>query len=338
MVLPRQAGKSATRYRYPASLTKSRLRSHTADMTKIRSSALPQLCGIALAAVTVFCGSQSARAEIQKPNIIYILADDLGWGDLGCYGQATLKTPHIDALARGGMKFTRHYSGSTVCAPSRCVLLTGKHTGVASIRGNADALLAEGEMTIAESLKAAGYETGAYGKWGVGKPLKHTAPNDEGFDQFFGYVNTIHAHNFWPSFLVRNGEVVRLRNEQDEPWLGPEFQVGGIREGAGVATVKKDYAPDLIEAEMLNFLEKDREAPFFLYYALNTPHTNNEAGRPPYEDGMEVPNYGEFAKKDWPQPEKGFARMMQMLDESVGKIRTTLKQTEQLENTLILLQ
>ncbi len=223
-----------------------------------------------------------------RPNIIYILADDLGWGDLGCYGQAVLKTPHIDALARGGMKFTRHYSGSTVCAPSRCVLLTGKHTGVASIRGNSQAKLKKGEMTVAGSLQDAGYDTACFGKWGLGKPLAWSNPNEKGFGTFYGYVNTIHAHNFYPSFLIRNGDKVSLRNVQFEKWMTSEFLPGGAREGAGVAEVRIDYAPSLIESEMLKFLERKREKPFFVYYATNTPHTNNQAGGPPFFTGLEV--------------------------------------------------
>ena len=134
----------------------------------------------------------------ERPSIVYILADDLGYGDLGCFGQETLATPHIDKLAASGMKLTRHYSGSTVCAPSRCVLMTGKHTGHASVRGNQPALMPPGEETLASFLKREGYKTGCFGKWGIGNPPPRTDPNDHGFDEFYGYVNMYHAHNFYP--------------------------------------------------------------------------------------------------------------------------------------------
>ncbi len=277
----------------------------------------------------------SARAE--KPNIIYILADDLGFRDLGCFGQKTLTTPHIDKLAAEGMKLTRHYSGSTVCAPSRCVLMTGKHTGKASVRGNGVALLQPGEETLASALKKQGYRTGCFGKWGIGHPPPRTDPNDRGFDDFYGYVNMFHAHNFYPEFLIRNGDVEELRNVLDDPWRErTDYGMGQAKEGAGVAKVKKDYAPNLITEEALRFIDASEDEPFFLYFALNMPHTNNEGGRPPYLDGMEVPNYGEFSEKDWPDPEKGFAQMIRLIDNYVGQIVAKLDEKGLTENTLIL--
>tara|TARA_R110002096_G_scaffold119495_1_gene258950 strand:+ start:80 stop:2275 length:2196 start_codon:yes stop_codon:yes gene_type:complete len=287
---------------------------------------------LALSFVTV---SQSA----DRPNIIYLLMDDLGYGDLGCFGQKTLTTPHIDQLAADGMKLTRHYSGSTVCAPSRCVLMTGKHTGNASVRGNGKALLKDGEATIASALKAAGYRTGAFGKWGVGSPPPRTDPNDRGFDEFFGYVNMFHAHNFYPEFLIENGEIEKLNNVLDDVWANdPLYAKGQIREGAGVSKVKIDYAPNLFTEAAIKFLDstRDGEAPFFLYYAPNMPHTNNEAGRPPYNDGMEVPDHGEYTDKDWPAPEKGFAQMMRLLDNYIGEIVAKVEELGQTDNTLII--
>jgi arylsulfatase A-like enzyme len=273
----------------------------------------------------------------KRPNIVYILADDLGFGDLGCFGQKTLTTPHIDRLAAEGMKLTRHYSGSTVCAPSRCVLLTGKHTGHASVRGNNPVLLAPGEVTLASKLKEAGFRTGCFGKWGVGHPPPRTDPNDRGFDEFYGYVNMHHAHNFYPEFLIRNGEIEKLANVLDDPWKEKsDYALGESREGAGVARVKKEYAPNLITEEALRFIDESREIPFFLYFALNMPHTNNEAGRPPYLDGMEVPDHGEYAGRDWPNPEKGFAQMMRLIDNYVGQVVARIEQHGLAENTLIL--
>ncbi|MDA8633360.1 arylsulfatase [Verrucomicrobiales bacterium] len=280
---------------------------------------------------SVFCHAT------EKPNIIYILADDLGYNDLGCFGQRTLTTPHIDQLAADGMKLTRHYSGSTVCAPSRCVLMTGRHTGRASVRGNNAVLLEQGEATLASELKKNGYRTGCFGKWGIGHPPPRTDPNDRGFDEFYGYVNMFHAHNFYPEFLIRNGKVEALDNELDDMWKEkPDYELGEAKEGAGVAKVQNDYAPNLITEEALKFIDSSSDDPFFLYFALNMPHTNNEAGRPPYNDGMEVPEHGEYAEKDWPKPEKGFAQMMRLVDNYVGQVVAKIEDHGLTENTLII--
>ena len=149
-----------------------------------------------------------------KPNIIYILADDLGYGDIGCFGQKTIKTPHFDQLAKDGMMFTRNYSGSTVCAPSRCVLMTGLHTGHCRIRGNGKMLLQPEDMTLAQVMKKQGYVTGNFGKWGIGHPPPDDNPNQFGFDKFYGYINMHHAHNFYPDYMVHNGKREKLRNVQ----------------------------------------------------------------------------------------------------------------------------
>lgn len=263
-----------------------------------------------------------------KPNIIYVLADDMGYGDLSCYGQATLKTPHLDRMANEGMRFTNHYAGSTVCAPSRCVLLTGKHGGHATVRGNDSGLIGDEEITIAEMLRDAGYRTGCVGKWGVGNPPPLDDPKRNGFDYFYGYVNMFHAHNFYPEFIVRNGEKFKLRNVLAEKWRQPARDG---REGRGVAETKVDYVPDLITAEALSFVERNKERPFFLYYALNVPHANNEGGR----DGMEVPTFGEFGSRDWPKPEKGFASMIRNIDRDIGKLFEKLKRLDLDRNTIV---
>tara|TARA_R110002049_G_scaffold50370_3_gene143058 strand:+ start:93840 stop:95282 length:1443 start_codon:yes stop_codon:yes gene_type:complete len=271
--------------------------------------------------------ASSAMAD-SKPNIIYVLADDMGYGDLSCYGQSTLSTPNIDAMAAEGMRFTRHYAGSTVCAPSRCVLLTGKHIGHASVRGNQSGLIRDEEVTIAEMLRDAGYQTGCVGKWGVGNPPPLNDPARNGFEYFYGYVNMYHAHNFYPEFIVRNAQKVPLRNVLAGGWK--KEQLAG-REGRGVAVKKVDYVPDLITAEALSFVERNRSKPFFLYYALNVPHANNEGGR----DGMEVPSFGEFESRDWPKPEKGFASMIRNIDRDMGKLFAKLKELQLDENTIV---
>ena len=262
--------------------------------------------------------------SISRPNIIVIMADDLGYGDLSCFGQSTLKTQNLDRMATEGMKLTRHYAGSTVCAPSRCVFLTGKHVGHGTVRGNGPGILSSDDVLVSAVLKQAGYATGCSGKWGVGNPPPLNDPNQHGFDHFYGYVSMWHAHNFYPEFLILNGKKSPLRNEVPEQWKDGD--------GRGVATKKVDYAPDLIAQDALNFVEKNRSRPFFLYWAMNVPHANNE-GR---NRGMEVPNWGELKKTDWPEPEKGFASMIRNIDRDVGRMLTHLKQLGLDENTIVI--
>jgi len=265
-----------------------------------------------------------------KPNVIFILVDDMGYGDLGCYGQDILKTPHIDQLAREGMRFTRCYSGSTVCAPSRCVLMTGKHTGYATIRGNGDGELKPDEETLGKLFKKAGYATGNFGKWGIGRPKELDNPNRHGFDDFYGYIDATHAHNFYPEFIIHNGQRVALRNELMDVFKNtPKSLVG-----AGVAKEKIDYAPDFIRTQMMSFLEQHHQKPFFLLYTPNTPHANNEGGK--HHRGMEVPSLGGFENKDWPLEEKGFAKMIDNLDQDVKNIKAFLKSKGILDNTIIM--
>jgi len=273
-----------------------------------------------------------------KPNIIYILADDLGYGDLGCYGQKTLKTPNLDRMAREGMRFTRHYAGSTVCAPSRCVLLTGLHTGHARIRGNGPGQLLPGDITFAKVLQQHGYQTGCFGKWGIGSPPPLNDPQRHGFDEFYGYINMYHAHNYYPEFMIHNGRKVPLRNVLYDDWRAKRT---GPREGAGVARVAKDFAPHLIADKMLEYIRdcaKQNDKPFFVYYALNIPHANNEGGgeKRIERNGMRVPDWGSHANLDMPDQEKGFARMIDYIDRDTGKILTLLKELDIDDNTVVM--
>lgn len=275
----------------------------------------------------------AAHAADAKPNIVFILADDLGIGDLGCYGQKLLTTPNIDKLAAEGMKFTRHYAGCTVCAPSRCVLMTGLHTGHCRVRGNGMGSIPDTDLTVPKVLKQGGYTTACFGKYGLGKPLPEDDPQRKGFDEFFGYVDTSHAHNFYPTFLVHNG--------QREPL--PNVIIPGssnkAHEDTGVATKdgRKVWAPALIAQHVQTFLDAQSKAkPFFLYYALNLPHANNEAKMDsPLGHGLECPDYGEFASKDWPDVEKGFAQFVRFVDDQVGAVMTKLKALGMDENTLV---
>lgn len=272
-------------------------------------------------------------ATNENPNIVFIYVDDLGYGDLGCYGQEVIKTPHIDKLAADGMLFSQHYAGSTVCAPSRAALLTGKHTGNTSVRGNSPEgqLLRDEEVTISELLKAKGYKTGTIGKWGIGNDPLPSDPKRNGFDHSYGYVNMWHAHNFYPEFLYRNGVKEPLEgNVTDLSYDYPE----DMKEGTGVAKIKETYVLDKFQEDALSFIDKNKADPFFLYYCINMPHANNEAG---YftGDGMEVPSYGEYADKEWPNPEKGFAQMMTLIDNTVGEIETKLQELGIAENTMV---
>ncbi|MGE0126986.1 MAG: arylsulfatase [Blastocatellales bacterium] len=256
-----------------------------------------------------------------KPNIIFIQADDLGYGDLSCYGQQKFKTPNIDSLAAEGLRFTQYYAGSTVCAPSRSALMTGQHTGHTRIRGNARHPLLPEDVTVAEVMKSAGYKTGLIGKWGLGEAGTAGVPNKQGFDYFFGYLNQRHAHNYYPAFLWRNEEQVKLRN------VVPDED----KEGAGNSTNRVDYTHDLIAEESLKFVERNSGSPFFLYLAFTIPHANNEAKN----KGMEVPDLGEFAVRDWPDPEKAKAAMITRMDRDVGRLMALLKKLGIDDNTII---
>lgn len=288
---------------------------------------LPMRLGLAAltlaALLTVFSPTATAaEAETARPNLIFIMADDLGYGDLGCYGQEKIKTPTLDQLAAEGMRFTQFYAGSTVCAPSRCCLMTGLHTGRAFIRGNGKDNLRPQDVTVAEVLKKVGYRTALIGKWGLGHEGSTGLPTRQGFDYFFGYLDQHHAHNYYPTFLIRNGERVEL----------PNVVPGEGKWGQGVAREKKVYSHDLMMEEALSFVDRAKEEPFFLYLALTIPHANNEAGRA----GMEVPDLGSYADRDWPAPQKGHAAMIERMDRDLGRLMDRLKQHGIDQKTVVL--
>lgn len=262
------------------------------------------------------------------PNVVYILADDLGYGDLSCYGQKKFKTPNIDALAARGMMFTQHYSGSTVCAPSRSVLLTGLHSGHTPVRDNAEHK-PEGQKpmpgdtyTVAHYLKNAGYRTGCFGKWGLGYPGSDSDPLKMGFNRFYGYNCQRIAHSYYPAFL--------WNDDQRELLWG------------NVASQKKDYAPDLTHAKALDFIRANKDQPFFLYYAAIQPHADMIApndymkkyrGKFPPE-----PKYagkgGHYIKQ--PEPRAAFAAMVNVLDDYVGEIVQELETLGIADNTMVI--
>ncbi len=240
---------------------------------------------------------------------------------MSSYGQRKFKTPNVDRLAAEGMRFTQYYAGSTVCAPSRSALMTGQHTGHTRIRGNARHPLAPEDVTMAEVLKSARYKTALIGKWGLGEAGTTGVPNRQGFDYFFGYLNQRHAHNYYPTFLWRNEERIKLRN------LVPDED----KEGAGNSTNRVDYTHDLMAEESLKFVEQNREEPFFLYLAFTIPHANNEARN----KGMEVPDLGEFANKDWPEQERAKAAMIARMDRDIGRLMALLKKLGIDDKTLV---
>lgn len=255
------------------------------------------------------------RAQSRPPNIIFILADDLGWGDLGCYGQEQVRTPNLDRLAAQGMRFTHAYAGGAVCAPSRSCLHTGLHNGHTRVRGNGNKIpLRPEDTTTAEVLKKAGYRTGLFGKWSLGGIYSTGYPTRKGYDEWFGYFSQTHAHNYYPELLLDGEREVILRGNT----------------GAS----KKDYTHDLFTERALKFIEKHRSGPFFLDLAYTIPHTNNELARDT-GNGMEVPNDAPYSDRKWPRIEKNFAAMVTRLDASVGRISELVERLGIAENTLL---
>lgn len=290
---------------------------------------LPSTLLCCLMAILIFSCSTDKQTKKLKPNIIYILADDLGYGDLGCYGQKILQTPEIDKMATEGMRFTNHYSGSTVCAPSRCTIMTGLHTGHARVRGNARVPLTPEDVTVAELLQAEGYTTGLIGKWGLGEDGSVGTPNKKGFDYFFGYLNQVKAHNSYPDFLWRNDEKVPLDNKV-------EYIQHTYAKGLGsVAREKNTHSHDLFTDEALQFIESNKDSSFFLYLAYTMPHANNEGNRMD-QIGMEVPDLGIYKDKDWPEAQKAHAAMITYMDKDVGTILNKLKSLNLDSRTLVI--
>lgn len=290
---------------------------------------------ILLFTAMVFFQSLSSARAADTPNLIFIMADDLGYGDLGCYGQKLIHTPRLDRMATEGMRFTQFYAGATVCAPSRCVLMTGKHLGHCTVRGNGqgpEQALKDDDLTVAEVLKTKGYSTALIGKWGLGDMRPGTdvgIPTRQGFDYFFGYLNQVHAHNYYPVFLWRNEEMVGLRNQVRLV----ERNYGGFRGGA--ATKRIDYSHDLVADESLQWIRDQKDNPFFLYLSLTIPHANNEGSRM-FGNGAEVPDYAPYADKDWSDPDKGQAAMITRMDRDVGRILDLLTDLNIAQNTLVI--
>ncbi len=266
-------------------------------------------------------------------NLIWIMADDLGFGEVGCYGQPTILTPNLDRMAADGMRFTHFYAGATVCAPSRSVLMTGQHHGHTRVRGNAGSnnplaqALRPEDTTVAKVLQDSGYRTALVGKWGLGDvgQAEVGLPRRHGFDTFFGYLNQHHAHNHFPDYLWNNEERVAIPNV-----VTPVGDAGG-----GYATEAVAFADDLFAERALSFVEDHPAEPFFLYWSMVVPHANNERSRI-LQNGAHVPSFGPYADKDWPEPDKGHAAMITRLDGYIGQLRTKLAELGIAEKTLII--
>jgi arylsulfatase A-like enzyme len=258
--------------------------------------------------------------KAKKPNIIFIMVDDLGYGDLGCYGQKHILTPNIDELATEGMRFTDCYTGSTVCAPSRSVLMTGQHTGHTRVRNNMAKVggtfvtdngspelrvpIEAEDVTVAEVLKQAGYATGITGKWGLAEPNTDGVPTRQGFDEWFGYLNQRRAHTYYPPYLWRNEEKVMLKANADSK--------------------RGQYSHDMFTRFALDFVRRHKDGPFFLYLPYTIPHAK-----------YEIPSTEPYTNKSWPDDTKVYAAMVTRMDRDVGRIMKLLKELDIDERTLV---
>ena len=280
-----------------------------------RRQFLTFVAGGAAAGLIPFSGCKSELADLianraERPNIIFILADDLGYGDLGCYGQKHIKTPNIDRIAAEGIRFTQHYAGSTVCAPSRCVLMTGLHTGHTAVRGNRE-IKPEGQypiaaetITVAKVLKRAGYITAVVGKWGLGGPGSSGVPNKQGFDHWFGYLCQRKAHSYYPEYLWKNGKKIILEKNK--------------------AGKKGTYSHDLFTAEAMDFIRQNRNRRFFLYLPYTIPHTR-----------YEIPSTEPYSDRPWAKKEKVHAAMITRMDRDIGRTMNLLKKLNIDEKTIV---
>ena len=290
--------------------------------------------------------------EVKKiPNIVFILADDLGFGEVGCFGQEKIKTPNIDRLAEEGIRLTSHYSGSPVCAPSRCTLLTGEHTGHARVRNNTELggwgpdepegqfPLPSGTPTLSSSLQKAGYTTGAFGKWGLGGPMTIGHPNNQGFDEFYGYLCQRVAHNYYPTHLWKNNTKELLKG--NERWFSAHQKIETPDTTVTFEEFSSEtYAPDKILEEAIQFIDKYADEPFFVYFASTIPHLalqipDEELDAYPKE-WDEKPYLGEKGYLPHPRPRAAYAAMITRFDSEVGALIDALIRNGVSDNTIVI--
>lgn len=267
---------------------------------------------IAVAVVFAATGSATAADPPAKPNVVFVLSDDLAQGDVGCYGQKLIKTPHLNAMAKEGTRFTQAYCGTSVCAPSRTSLIIGKHTGHSPIRANREIQpegqkpLPAGTYTVAKLFKDSGYATACVGKWGMGMFDTTGSPLKVGFDHFFGYNCQRHAHSYFPTYLYRDAT---------------RFDLPG-NDGKGVG---KTYAQNLIADETLAWVTANKDRPFFLYYSITLPHGRHE-----------IDSQGIYKDEEWTEPQKNYAAQVTRLDSDVGRLLAKLKELKLDEKTLVI--
>ncbi|HYR59291.1 MAG TPA: arylsulfatase [Chthoniobacteraceae bacterium] len=279
----------------------------------------------------------TSLAAAERPNFIYILADDAGWGDFGCYGQQKIRTPNVDKLAAAGMRFTDFYCGNAVCAPSRCALLTGLHSGHGAVRDNREIAGKEGQqplppdtVTSAQLLKKAGYATGLIGKWGLGMPEDHSAPSDFGFDDYYGYLCQRVAHTYYPPYLWRNGvKEILAGNPQVSPWdlKGPISPAG------------KTWSHTLVADESLRWVRAHKDGPFFLHLAFTIPHLSQQVPEDvlaEYRGAFpETPYDGSKHYAAQATPHAAYAAMITRMDRDIGRLLDLLRELKLEENTVV---
>jgi arylsulfatase A-like enzyme len=305
--------------------------------------------GMAALALLPILNAAGAQGKPARPNIIFIMADDLGYGDIGCYGQQYIKTPNIDRMAREGIRFTNHYSGAPVSAPARCCLMTGMNLGHSYVRNNFEIKgdeytqgqmpLPENTETVARMLKRAGYATAIIGKWGLGSMSSTGAPNKQGFDFFYGYNDQNHAHNHYPSFLWRNDKIEKL----DNPVINvhPEFDKNATHDLQEYKQYQgNDYSLDLMTDEALKFIDSNKQNPFFLYLTYVVPH---KALQVP-DESLEMYN-GVFDEKPYiggggytphPRPYSAYSAMITRMDQKIGEVIEKLKVLGIEKNTIVI--
>lgn len=294
--------------------------------------------------------SQRVHADqASRPNVVFILADDLGYRELGCFGQERIMTPNIDRLARQGMRLTQHYCGNAVCAPSRCVLMTGKHPGHAFVRNNKSTPpegqqpIPADEVTMLEAFQSLGYATGTFGKWGLGGPGSSGEPLRQGTDRFFGYNCQAHAHSYYPSYLWSDAQRITLKNDPPVPGHASLPKGADPQDPASYDIFKgTDYAPDRINQQAIQFIHDHRDEPFFLYYPTVIPHVAlhvpDEDLKPYWAKGWNDPPFTRNAGYGYTPhftPRAAYAAMITRLDRYVGNLLKTLDDLELADNTIV---
>ena len=314
--------------------------------------------------LSVFALSAKSQVKESRPNVIYIIMDDLGYGDIGCYGSEKIETPNIDRLYKDGISFTQHYTGSPVSAPARCVLMTGMHSGHAQIRANDEMAYRgaimnydsmyvhpglEGQyplkahtMTLGRMMQQAGYVTGCFGKWGLGAPGTEGTPNKQGFDSFYGYNCQRQAHSYYPAFLYKNEDRVYLANKVLDPHTTKLDAGADPRDEAAYAKFsQKEYANDLIFDELISFVGQNRKKPFFLMWTTPLPHVSLQAPEKWVKYyvgkfGDEAPYIGKAGYMPCRYPHATYAAMISYFDEQIGKLIEKLKKERLYDNTVIM--